>query len=121
MPPRRSESVSLDGSAQWNVTADSHVSVLMNEQQDCTNIQSNGYTIYYDQDNKENSWLGGKTIALPGGGSCGRNNTANRKKPMPYHMAFFMDMGRRNFPPAQSRRNILKRESRNQAPSRVLK
>ncbi len=60
--------VSLDATSTWNVTADSHVSVLENALSDNSNITSNGYTIYYDADQEANAWLGGETIQLADGG-----------------------------------------------------
>ncbi|MBN2026105.1 MAG: hypothetical protein JW854_05035 [Actinobacteria bacterium] len=61
--------VSLDASSQWNVTGTSYVTVIENASSDCSNINSNGNTIYYDVSNSANDWLDGKTISLPGGGS----------------------------------------------------
>ncbi|MBQ5316827.1 MAG: hypothetical protein J6I96_04665 [Oscillospiraceae bacterium] len=59
-------SVSLDGTSVWNVTADSYVTVLNNTDADYSNIRSNGHTIYYSK--ASNPALGGKTVALSGGG-----------------------------------------------------
>lgn len=42
--------------------------MLSNEAEDCSNLYSEGYTIYYDADNEENAWLEGETIELDGGG-----------------------------------------------------
>lgn len=64
----KSASVSLDQSSFWSVSADSYVTELMNQKASCSNILSNGNTIYYDAGNSSNKWLGGKTVALPGGG-----------------------------------------------------
>lgn len=61
--------VSLDADSRWEVTEDSYVDVLLNEIQDCSNISSDGYTIYYDAEQEENAWLGGETIELDGGGT----------------------------------------------------
>lgn len=60
--------VFLDADSEWEVTGDSHVDVLSNEAEDCSNLYSEGYTIYYDADNEENAWLEGETIELDGGG-----------------------------------------------------
>ncbi|RGY95869.1 hypothetical protein [Clostridium sp. AM58-1XD] len=60
--------VNLDPTSSWIVTGDSHIAVLRNEQADNSNIQSNGYTIFYDSSREENSWLGGETIELQDGG-----------------------------------------------------
>lgn len=65
----KSASVSLDGTSVWNVTGDSHVTVLKNETEDNSNIVSNGYTIYYDAANEDNAWLNGETITLSDGGT----------------------------------------------------
>lgn len=64
----KSISVSLDKSSRWEVTGDSYVSKLTNKDAKCKNIRSSGHTVYYDSDQKGNSWLKGKTISLPGGG-----------------------------------------------------
>lgn len=64
----KSASISLDKSSAWEVTADSYISSITNKNTKCTNIKANGCTIYYDKANKDNSWLKGKTITLPGGG-----------------------------------------------------
>lgn len=61
--------VSLDKSSKWNVKADSYVSALTDNDVTLSNIQSNGHTVYYDASNSVNSWLGGKTITLSGGGT----------------------------------------------------
>ncbi|BBF43227.1 hypothetical protein lbkm_1914 [Lachnospiraceae bacterium KM106-2] len=60
--------VSLDKDSSWNVTKDSYVTVLTNKDKECTNIKSNGHTIYYDSSNSANSWLNGETISLSDGG-----------------------------------------------------
>ena len=60
--------VNLDADSTWEVTGDSYVSVLTNEDEACENISSNGYTVYYDASNEANAWLNGQTIALEGGG-----------------------------------------------------
>ncbi|MHB1314269.1 MAG: hypothetical protein ACYCX2_02140 [Christensenellales bacterium] len=62
-------SVSLDATSKWNVTGNSYVSAITNALPDCTNILSNGFTVYYDAANTANAWLAGTTIPLSGGGS----------------------------------------------------
>ncbi len=61
-------SITLDKTSKWNVTGDSYVTSLKTALSDYSNIISNGYTIYYDSANSDNSALGGKTITLPDGG-----------------------------------------------------
>ena len=60
--------VSLSKDSTWNVAGDSHVSVLTNEDTDLSNISSQGHNVYYDSTQSGNSWIGGKTIRLNGGG-----------------------------------------------------
>ena len=60
--------LSLDASSAWNVTGDSYLSALTNADSACSNIQSNGHTVYYDAANTANAWLNGQTLSLPGGG-----------------------------------------------------
>lgn len=62
-------SISLDKTSVWNVTGDSYVTVITNALTDCSNIISNGCTIYYDASNTANAWLNGATISLSGGGT----------------------------------------------------
>lgn len=60
--------ISLDKGSTWELTGDSYVDVIVNSDDTCSNIKSNGHTIYYDRSNTGNSWLNGKTIRLDGGG-----------------------------------------------------
>ncbi len=60
-------SVSLDSTSVWNVTGDSYVTSVTSAKSDFSNIKSNGHTVYYDS--SKCTALGGKTYALPGGGS----------------------------------------------------
>ncbi|WP_296814249.1 hypothetical protein [uncultured Megasphaera sp.] len=60
--------LSLDASSVWNVTGDSYVSALTDEDTTLGNIRSNGYRIYYDKSNAANAWLKGKTVKLADGG-----------------------------------------------------
>ena len=64
--------LSLDAASLWNVTEDSHLSGLSDENgvsgSSITNIYGNGHTVYYYATQSENSYLGGKTYALNGGG-----------------------------------------------------
>lgn len=60
----------LDKTTKWELTGDSYISVLTIHNGKIsrlkTQIESNGYDIYYDAD--QNEWLNGETIKLPGGG-----------------------------------------------------
>ncbi|MFA0823772.1 MAG: hypothetical protein ACC612_12910 [Methanomethylovorans sp.] len=58
----------LDSSSTWNVTGTSYLTSLTDEDSALSNINDNGYTIYYDSSNSANSWLDGKTYDLNGGG-----------------------------------------------------
>lgn len=58
----------ISSDSEWELTADSYTSSIVNEQEDCSNIKSNGYNIYYDSDRLANEWLEGRTINLKGGG-----------------------------------------------------
>jgi hypothetical protein len=62
-----SVSVYLDSSSTWTVTGDSYVTVITDEETDCSNIVSDGYIVYYDS--ASNTWLDGATVSLSGGGS----------------------------------------------------
>ena len=57
--------VNLKSGATWELTEDSYVTTLVDEDGSFSNIKSNGHNIYYSK--AENSF-GGKTIKLPGGG-----------------------------------------------------
>ncbi|MBZ4671316.1 MAG: hypothetical protein JG769_1620 [Oscillospiraceae bacterium] len=58
----------IDAGSTWELTADSYLTVFRDYLSQLTNIKDNGFSIYYDKNNKENDWLEGKTIPLPGGG-----------------------------------------------------
>ena len=58
----------LEKNASISLTADAYVNVLSLADKKGTNILSNGYTIYYNKNAKENKWLHGKTIKLKDGG-----------------------------------------------------
>lgn len=64
-----SVSLHLDSSSTWTVTDTSYLHILKNANSSCSNIISNGNTIYYDDSETANRWLGGKTIELDNGGS----------------------------------------------------
>jgi hypothetical protein len=69
----RSASLTLDSSSTWTLTADSNLVVLSDSAgvsgSTITNIVGNGHTIHYDATNAANSYLGGKTYTLVGGGT----------------------------------------------------
>ena len=60
--------VNLDASSKWEVTGDSYVNAFTDGDTTLMNIKGNGHTVYYDAMDTANSWLGGKTFALQGGG-----------------------------------------------------
>ena len=65
--------LTLDATSQWTLTADSYLSALSDaggiSGAAVTNITGNGHRVYYDATLSANSYLAGKTYALPGGGS----------------------------------------------------
>lgn len=61
-------SLTLDASSRWFVTGDSYVEALTNADATLQNIESNGFTVYYNSENEANAWLDSKPYALPGGG-----------------------------------------------------
>ena len=61
-------SLSLDASSTWTLTGDVCLSVFTNGDATHQNIQSNGFSIYYDSNAPENEALDGQSFALPGGG-----------------------------------------------------
>ncbi len=64
----QSVNVTLDNNSSWTLTADAHVDALTDAKADLSNIESEGFTLYYDAQNPSNVWLNGKTIPLSGGG-----------------------------------------------------
>ncbi|KAJ5689399.1 hypothetical protein N7462_003791 [Penicillium macrosclerotiorum] len=58
--------VYVNSDSTWTVTGTSYVTVISCDDSDCSNIYSDGFTVYYDS--SDNSWLGGETISLSGGG-----------------------------------------------------
>ena len=59
-------SLSLSGDSTWSLTGNSYLTTFSDDDTTLSNIQSNGYNIYYKS--SANSWLNGATIALNGGG-----------------------------------------------------
>ena len=62
----KSVSLSLDSASSWSLTGNSYLTVFTDSDTTLSNIQSNGYNIYYKS--SSNSWLNGATITLNGGG-----------------------------------------------------
>ncbi|KAH8596559.1 hypothetical protein B0O99DRAFT_509925 [Bisporella sp. PMI_857] len=61
--------INLDKTSTWSLTADTTVTNFTNADRTLSNIQSNGFDIYYVADSEANYWLDGTSIDLPGGGS----------------------------------------------------
>lgn len=61
--------VTLDASSNWTLTATSYVQNLTTADSTLGNIDSAGYTLYYNASAPLNGWLANGTIALQGGGS----------------------------------------------------
>ena len=59
-------SLSLSGDSTWSLTGNSYLTTFSDDDTTLSNIQSNGYNIYYKS--SANSWLNGATIVLNGGG-----------------------------------------------------
>ncbi|KAJ5646286.1 hypothetical protein N7490_002658 [Penicillium lividum] len=60
--------VSLDATSSWTLTADTVLQNFTDSLTTLKNIHSQGHTLYYNS--TVNTWLEGKTISLPGGGSA---------------------------------------------------
>lgn len=58
----------MDSSSNWNVTGTSYLTTLTDDDSTLSNINDNGYTIYYDSSNSANFWLEGETYDLTDGG-----------------------------------------------------
>ncbi|MGV8082767.1 MAG: hypothetical protein AB2L09_03905 [Coriobacteriia bacterium] len=68
----KSVSVALDSTSTWTLTADSHVTAITGATisgSAITNITGNGHKLTYDKGASANSYLGGKTYTLAGGGT----------------------------------------------------
>lgn len=63
-----SMSLTLDSTSEWNVTGNSYLTSMTDEDSTLANIQDNGYTVYYDAEDSTNSWLEGETYTLTDGG-----------------------------------------------------
>ena len=67
----KATSLTLDDSSGWRVTGDSHLTTLIGagvSGSTITNITGNGHTVTYDKGLSANSYLGGRTYTLAGGG-----------------------------------------------------
>lgn len=64
----KSTKLTLDKTSIWNVTGDSYLTTLTDDDLTLANIHDNGFTIYYESSAATNSWLGGKSYNLAGGG-----------------------------------------------------
>lgn len=60
--------VSLDKTSNWTLTRDSTVQNLTCADSSLSNIDSAGFTIYYNTSALQNGWLNGSTMTLTGGG-----------------------------------------------------
>lgn len=69
--------VSLDATSTWTLTADTTIRNLTDSLSSLDNIESQGYTLYYDS--SSTSWLDGKTISLSGGGSATPISSSSKK------------------------------------------
>lgn len=64
----KSAGVALDETAQWILTSHVYLSEFSDAKADLSNINSQGFNIYYDKSNPANAWLNGETRALKEGG-----------------------------------------------------
>lgn len=58
--------LTIDSTSNWTLTADTSLLNFTDVDTTLSNIHSGGYTLYYNS--TVNSWLGGKTVSLSGGG-----------------------------------------------------
>ena len=61
-------SISLDATSRWQLTGDSYVAGFVNADESFSNIESAGFSIYYNSELEANAALAGRSYALPGGG-----------------------------------------------------
>ena len=61
-------SVSLDASSKLSLAAETYVTALVDADTTFQNIQSNGFSLYYDSNAPENAALNSQSYQLPGGG-----------------------------------------------------
>lgn len=60
--------IALDSTSNWTMTADTIVQNFTDTLSNLKNIQSGGFTLYYNS--TVSTWLGGRTIRLSGGGKA---------------------------------------------------
>ena len=60
--------LNMDATSVWNVTGNSYLNVFVDGDTTLSNINDNGFTVYYDAANPANSWLNARTIELNSGG-----------------------------------------------------
>lgn len=70
----KSLSLTLDKTSSWNVTANSYLTTLTTADSTLSNIDDNGFTIYYNANNLANQWLGSNTYILKNGGKLTPKN-----------------------------------------------
>ena len=61
--------VYLDHTSTWTLTKTTMVQNFTDEDMTLKNVNSTGFDVLYNSSALLNGWLGGKTIALTGGGS----------------------------------------------------
>ena len=60
--------VSLDAASTLGLTEDTYVGIFVNADIAHQNVQSNGFSLYYDSNAAENAYLNSQSFVLPGGG-----------------------------------------------------
>lgn len=61
-------SVSIDATSMLSLAAEAYVTAFVNADTTHQNIQSNGFSLYYDSNAPENAYLNNQSYLLPGGG-----------------------------------------------------
>ncbi len=61
-------SVFLDETSGFTLTGDTYLSVFANADATHQNVQSNGFSLYYDSNAPDNAYLNAQSYMLPGGG-----------------------------------------------------
>jgi uncharacterized protein (TIGR03437 family) len=84
----KAANLTLDATSTWTVTANSYLTALSDSAgvsgTSITNIVGNGFTVYYSSGATANSYLGGKTYTLSGGGTltpAGSSSTTTTTTP----------------------------------------
>jgi hypothetical protein len=62
--------ITLDATSTWTVTEDVQLGKLISGNANLTNVIGNGFTVSYASNASANAWLGGRQIALKGGGKA---------------------------------------------------